>query len=75
MKQNQKLNVRIRINEQKAREGKYPIYIRIYVDGVKTEIATNHSVKPNQWDPKLTRVRHTAEFAQLINAYIVGLDI
>jgi site-specific recombinase XerD len=70
MKQNQKLNVRIRINEQKAREGKYPIYIRIYVDGVKTEIATNHSVKPNQWDPKLTRVRHTAEFAQLINAYL-----
>jgi site-specific recombinase XerD len=70
MKQNQKLNVRIRINEQKARDGKCPIYIRIYVDGVKTEITTNHSVKPNHWDPKLTRVRQTAEFAQLINAYL-----
>jgi hypothetical protein len=45
MKQNQKLNVRIRINEQRMKEGKAQIFIRIFVDGLKTEIGTTHCVK------------------------------
>lgn len=70
MKKNQKLNIRFRLNEQKEKEGKSPIYIRVFVDGIKTEIATNYSVKISQWDPKLCRVRQTAEHSQLINAYL-----
>ncbi len=70
MKQNQKLNVRIRINEQRMKEGKAQIFIRIFVDGLKTEIGTTHCVKVTQWDPKILRVRQTAENAQLINAYL-----
>jgi site-specific recombinase XerD len=70
MKQNQKLNVRIRINEQRMKEGKAQIFIRIFVDGLKTEIGTTHCVKATQWDPKISRVRQTAENAQLINAYL-----
>ena len=44
MKKNQKLNIRFRLNVQKEKNGKSPIYMRVFVDGVKTEISTNYFV-------------------------------
>ena len=70
MKKNQKLNIRFRLNEQKEKDGKSPIYIRVYVDGIKTEISTNYAVKPSQWDSRQCRVRPIADNSQLINAYL-----
>jgi site-specific recombinase XerD len=70
MKKNQKLNIRFRLNEQKEKDGKSPIYIRIYLDGIKAEISTNFAIKSSQWDPKQCRVRASAENSQLINAYL-----
>lgn len=70
MSTNQKLNIRFRLNEQKEKDETHPIYIRIYIDGKKSEIATTHYVSKTQWDYNQTRVRHTASNAQLINAYL-----
>lgn len=70
MSTNQKLNIRFRLNEQKEKDETHPIYIRIYIDGKKSEVATNHYVSKSQWDYKQTRVRNTASNAQLINAYL-----
>lgn len=69
MSTKQRLNIRFRINEQKQRNGVCPIYIRIYVDGKKAEVVTNHSVTKAQWDPKLMKVRSTVPNSKLINLY------
>lgn len=70
MSTNQKLNIRFRLNEQKEKNGECPIYIRIYVDGKKVEIATTYSITTSKWDPKQLKARSTAPNAQLINAYL-----
>lgn len=70
MKKNQKLNIRFRLNVQKEKNGKSPIYMRVFVDGLKTEISTNYFVAPKHWDPKNCMVRSADENHQLINAYI-----
>lgn len=70
MKKNQKLNIRFRLNVQKEKNGKSPIYMRVFVDGLKTEISTNYFVAPKHWDPKNCMVRSADENYQLINAYI-----
>lgn len=67
---NQKLAIKVRLNQQKAKDGKLPVYIRIYVDGVKAEISSRHFVEPVHWDTKTNRVKTLSKDAAYINGYI-----
>ena len=67
---NQKLAIKVRLNLQKGKEGKAPVYIRIYIDGVKAEIASRHYIEILQWDPKTNRVKTQFKDAAYINGYI-----
>ncbi len=66
----QKLRITNRINLQKEKEGKHPIYIRVYVDSRKTEIFTNYWIKKNEWNGSQKKVKSTIPKADLINAYL-----
>jgi site-specific recombinase XerD len=64
----QKFNLAYRLNLQKERNGEFPIYMRIFIDGLKTEISTKHYIKETFWDPKKTKVRPNATNSHFLNA-------
>ncbi len=70
MKNNQKLKIRFRLNKQKSKNGMSPLYIRIYVDGQKSEIATKHFFDANQWDIKQGKVKESVKNSQQLNGYL-----
>ena len=70
MKNNQKFSILIWLNKPKAKEGRYPLYIRISVDGQKAAIATRHYINPRHWDAKLNRLQANAPNSHVINAYL-----
>ena len=51
-------------------KGKFPIYLRITVDGTRTEISTNRQVEPDRWNPQSERVNGSKEDARSINSYL-----
>ena len=67
---NQKLKINVRINKQKSIDELCPIYIRIYVDGKKSEISIKHYISPSQWNSTKSLVKTTHPNAQQINALI-----
>lgn len=64
------MRVAYHLKDKPNRQGQHPIYIRIYVDGAKTEVATKHFVEPKQWDRKKQRVKSAAKNSQLLNNYL-----
>jgi site-specific recombinase XerD len=70
MKSSQKFNLLLWVNKQKEKNGEFPIYIRIYVDGVRKEIATKHFIKLIHWDDKKQRVKSIAPNSQLLNTVL-----
>lgn len=70
MKNSQKFNILLWLNKQKEKSGLFPIYIRIYVDGVRKEIATKHFIKPIHWDDKQYRIKSIAPNSQLMNSVL-----
>lgn len=75
MSTTQKLLIRFRLNDQKTKPAGHPIYIRLYVDGRKAEIATNKYVQKSQWDSKRFQVKNNIPNAQLYNAYLNRVTI
>lgn len=67
---NQKLAIKVRLNKEKEKDGKQPVYIRIYVDGLKAEIASRLYVDPLNWDLKKNHVKPQSKDAAFINGYI-----
>lgn len=70
MKNNQKFNLLVWLNKQKAKEGKLPIYFRLSVDGKKSTIATKHFIEPRHWDSKQNRVKTNAPNSHYLNTFI-----
>ena len=70
MNHKQKLRLSNRLNLQKQKEGMYPIYVRVYVDGKKTEIFTDYWIKEIDWDNKKRLVKSRNKNADLINAFL-----
>ncbi len=70
MSNKQKLNVQMRLHIQKEKRGLSPIYVRIYVDGRKSEIATSHHLKSSHWNQKLQRTKLSCPNGTLINAHL-----
>lgn len=70
MNHKQKLRLSNRLNLQREKEGTYPIYVRVYVDGKKTEIFTDYWIKEIDWDNKKRLVKSRNKNADLINAFL-----
>lgn len=50
--------------------GDLPIYVRITINGERTEFTTKMYVDPKKWDEKAMRVKGNSEQARAINSYL-----
>jgi site-specific recombinase XerD len=64
----QKFSLAFRLNLQKKKNEEFPIYMRIFVDGLKIEISTKHYLKEAHWDQKKGKVRPNAPNSHFLNA-------
>lgn len=51
-------------------QGKAPIYLRITVDGMRSEIAVKRTIEPDRWSAEAGRVKGSTEEVKSINAYL-----
>jgi hypothetical protein len=66
----QKFHVNSMLNKQRQKDGKLQIFIRIYLDGKRTEIYTKHYVALKDWDSTNNSVKTTDPNSYLINTSI-----
>ena len=59
----------------KCAKGKMPIYLRITIDSVRTELSVNREFDPQRWNKKAGRAIGTKEDAQSLNAYLETLQV
>ncbi len=57
MKNTQKFHVGFRLNPQRAKNGEHPIYVKMYIDSKRLEIATRHFINPRHWNSILGEVK------------------
>lgn len=55
-------------------DGTVPIYMRVTVQGQRTEKSTGQFVKPDQWDSGAGKVKGNSEAARSINTYLTELQ-
>jgi len=70
MNNNQKLHILFYLNKQRGKNGLFPIYVRIYIDGARAEFATTHLVDFKLWNSKLSKLKPAAQNAQFINVFL-----
>jgi site-specific recombinase XerD len=70
MKTNQTFSILFWLSKSKVRNGKAPIYCRISVNGVRTEIATKRSVEISKWNSSAGNLKGNSEEARTINTYL-----
>ncbi len=70
MKLNYTFNTLVWQNKAKIKNGQAPIYIRITIDGKRTEISTRKSIAPEKWNPDSQSVKGNNEEARIINQQI-----
>lgn len=69
----QKVRVVYRLNTQKEKDGKHPIFMRIFVDHKKSEVFTDQHVSEAHWDNNAKKVRSACKEADYINSYLDNL--
>ena len=57
-------------NEQRTKDNKATILLRITVNGQRAHISTKRKIEPERWDSKANRVKGSKEDAREINSYI-----
>lgn len=55
--------------------GKAPIYVRITVDGIRSELSIKRSIELDRWQTNAGKVKGTNEEARSINSYIDSVRI
>ena len=50
--------------------GEVPVYLRITVDGSRSEFSINRSIKEVNWDPKRSKAKGKSKESQELNSYI-----
>jgi hypothetical protein len=60
---------------RKNRKGKCPIYIRITVNGKRSELSSGKWIEENNWNVKAGKVRGSNEEAKSINKHLDNLRI
>jgi hypothetical protein len=68
MKKN--LNLLFYLRKAKTKKnGEAPIYLRITVDGIRTETSAGRSINPAKWDSDLQMQKGKSEEARTLNNY------
>lgn len=57
-------------SNRKQKSGKYPIYVRITVDGIRVELSLARTVPAEFWDNKTQTVKPKYEEAAVINSFL-----
>lgn len=52
-----------------------PIYLRITIDGTRSEVTTGRSIDPLQWNPRLGRAQSYKESIKSFNFYLDYLQV
>jgi site-specific recombinase XerD len=68
MNTSRKLLVTPMLNKQRKKEGKFQIFMRIYLDGKRSEISTKHYVLLKDWDNAANKVKNSDPTCYLINS-------
>lgn len=55
--------------------GMVPIYLRITVNGERSELSVNRNVSPNKWDAKTQRAVGRSESAKALNDYLDSVEV
>lgn len=55
---------------KKHKDGKFPVYARITVNGMRAEFVVNASIEETHWDNKLGKVKGNSKQAKEVNAYL-----
>lgn len=68
---NTKLSILFYIKREKSNsDGKSPIYLRITVDGKRTEFSIKRFVEPEKWSTVQNKIKGNSEEARTINTYL-----
>jgi len=68
------LNIHIYPRAAKANTaGLFPIYVRITLNGKRSEFSTRKFIHPAKWDEKTMRVKGNTEEARTINSYLESI--
>lgn len=70
MQNNQKLVVYVWPHRQKEKNGMYPLYVKINIDGKPATFATRFLINPNHWNKNNQSLKLNAPNSQKINAYL-----
>jgi len=70
MKLNYTFNTLIWLKKASLRNGEAPIYIRITIDGKRTEISTKKFISPEKWNSEGQSVKGNNEEARKLNQYL-----
>lgn len=74
MKKN--LNLLFYLKRAKIKKnGEVPIYLRITVDGKRTETSTGRSIIPEKWDSKVQKQSGKSEEARTLNHYLENIKL
>lgn len=66
-----KVNLHFYAKSTKANaKGQFPIYVRLTVDGIRTEFSTKKFIDPTRWSSEASKVKGTTEEARSINSYL-----
>ena len=70
MNTNQKFYTLFHINKQRTKNGKAPLYMRVYVNGSRSEISSPFKVTVKDWDPKSQKMKAGRKDALVVNAFL-----
>lgn len=56
-------------------DGKFPIYVRITLEGERTEFATNYTVQPELWDDDKACAKGKSEESEIINSGLTRIRL
>lgn len=60
---------------QSDKKGFAPIYLRITVNGERSELSVNRKIAPNKWDARLQRAVGRSESARALNDYLDSVEV
>src|SRR5687767_5730585 len=69
----QRLSILFWLNRQRSHSGKAGIYLRITIDGKRTELFTQHYVHEHAWDSRQQMVLPNASDADFVNGELLIL--
>lgn len=71
MSKNQTLGILFMLRTSRMnKKGEAPIYVRITVDGERSEIALNRFIEPTKWNAEAGHAKGTTEVVKQLNTYI-----